>query len=50
VPADLADRVDDQLADLLSHRDELFVVEALQVGRAVDLVDELGGHVVRVRM
>ena len=51
VAADLADRVDDQLADLLRHLDELVVVEALQVGRAVDLVDELGGgHVVRVRM
>jgi hypothetical protein len=50
VPADFADRVDDQLAHLLGHLDELVVVEALQVGRAVDLVDEVLGHVVRVRM
>jgi hypothetical protein len=51
VAADLADRLDDQLAYLLRHLDQLVVVEALQVGRAVDLVDELGGgHVVRVRM
>ena len=50
VTADLADRVDDQLANLLRHLHELVVVEPLQVRRAVDLVDELGGHVVRVRM
>ena len=42
VAADLADRVDDQLADLLRDLLELVVVEALQVGRAVDLVEELG--------
>jgi hypothetical protein len=51
VPADLADRLDDQLAHLLCHLDELVVVEPLEVGRAVDSVDELrGGHVVRIRM
>ncbi len=49
VTADLADRVDDQLADLLGDLLELIVVEAPQVGRSVDLIDELG-HVVRVRM
>ena len=49
VAADLADRVDDQLADLLRDLRELLVVEALQVGRAVDFVEEVG-HVVRVRM
>jgi hypothetical protein len=49
VAADLADRVDDQLADLLRHLGELLVAEALQVRRAVDVVEELG-HVVRVRM
>jgi hypothetical protein len=49
VAADLADRVDDQLADLLRHLGELLVVEALQVRRAVDVVEELG-HVVRMRM
>ena len=39
VAADLADRVDDQLADLLGHLLELVVVERLEVGGAVDLVD-----------
>ena len=51
VAADLADRLDDQLAYLLRYLDQLLVVQALQVGRAFDSVDELGGgHVVRVRM
>ena len=39
VPADLADRVDDQLADLLGHLLELIVVETLEVVGAVDLVE-----------
>jgi hypothetical protein len=49
VPADLADRVDDQLADLLSDLLQSVVVETLEVGRSVDLVEKVG-HVVRVRM
>ena len=36
VAADLADHVDDQLADLLGDLLQLLVVEALEVGRAVD--------------
>ena len=40
VAADLADRVDDQLADLLGELLELGVVEALEVLRAVDAVEE----------
>jgi hypothetical protein len=49
VTADLADRVDNQLADLLSDLLELVVVELLEVRRSVDLIEKLG-HVVRVRM
>ena len=41
VAADLADRVDDQLADLLGDLLQLVVVELLQVGRSVDLVESL---------
>ena len=57
VPADLADRVDDQLAHLLRQLLELLVRETVQVGRPVDLVEEarplvavLGAHLCRVRM
>ena len=49
VAADLADRVDDQLAHLLGDLLELVVVEALEVGGTVDVVEQLG-HAVRVRM
>ena len=40
VAADLADRVDDQLAGLLRDLLELRVVEPVQVGRRIDLVEE----------
>ena len=49
VATDLADRVDDQLADLLRDLLKLLVGEALEVGGAVDVVEELA-HVVRVSM
>jgi len=38
VAADLADRVDDQLAHLLRDLLELVVAQGVQVGRAVDLL------------
>src|SRR5206468_3362399 len=50
VPADLAHRVDDVLADLLGHLHELLVGELVEVLRAVDAVEETGGHDVRVAM
>ena len=40
VAADLADRVDQQLADLLGDLDELVLGEGVQVLRAVDAVEE----------
>ena len=40
--ADLADRVDDVGAHLLRHLLQLSVVEAVQVGRAVDAVEQVG--------
>ena len=40
VAADLADRVDDQLAHLLCDLLELLVRELLQVGRGVDRVEQ----------
>ncbi len=49
VAADLADRVDDQLAHLLGHLGELCVVEALEVRGAVDVVEQ-SGHFSLVRM
>jgi hypothetical protein len=39
VPPDFADRVDDQLMDLLGYLLELFLVELAQVVRTVDLVE-----------
>ncbi len=42
VAADLADRVDDQLTGLLRELLQLLVVEALQVGRPIDPVEEVG--------
>jgi hypothetical protein len=48
VPADLADRVDDQLADLLRDVLELGIRELVQVPRTVDLVEE--AHVRLVSM
>src|SRR5947209_12857726 len=50
VAADLADGVDDVLAHLLGDARELLVVEAVQVLRAVDGVQEAGAHDVRVAM
>ena len=41
VAADLADHVDDQLADLLGHGLKLAVIQALEVLRAVDSVQQL---------
>jgi hypothetical protein len=38
--ADLADRVDDVLADLLGELGELSVVQRVQVGGAVDSVEQ----------
>ena len=38
VPADLANRLDDLLADLLGHLGELLVIETLQIVGAVDVV------------
>ena len=49
VTADLADRVDDQLADLLGHLLKLLLLELLEVGGAIDRVEQLG-HSWRVRM
>ena len=40
VPADLADRVDQQLADLLGDLLQLVLGEPVQVLRAVDAVEE----------
>ena len=40
VPADLTDRVDDVLADLLSDLRQLFLAEGVQVLRALDAVEE----------
>ena len=52
VPADLADRLDDQPAYLLGDLHQLVIRQALEVGGAVDAVDEavgaLGCHDVRV--
>jgi hypothetical protein len=49
--ADLADRLDDQLAHLLRDLLQLVIAETLEVAGAVDSVEKpLGGHVVRVRM
>ena len=42
VPADLADRVDDVLADLLGDLGELVLVERVEVLRAVDAVEDRG--------
>ena len=44
VPADLADRVDDVLAKLPRDLVELVVAERMKVLRAVDPVQEAGGH------
>jgi hypothetical protein len=49
VPADLADRLDDQLADLLRDLLELAVVEPVEVSGPVNAVEMLC-HAVRVRM
>ena len=38
--ADLADRIDDVLADLLGELGELSVVQRVQVGGAVDSVEQ----------
>ena len=50
VAADLAHGVDDVLAHLLGDADELLLGQAVQVLRAVDPVQEAGGHEVRVAM
>jgi hypothetical protein len=42
VPADLADRVDDVLAHLLGHLDELVLGEVVEVLRAVDAIEDAG--------
>jgi len=42
VPADLADRLDDQLPDASGDLDQLVVGEVVQVGGAVDAVQEWG--------
>jgi hypothetical protein len=47
VPADLADRVDQQLPDLLGDLDQLVLGQAVEVLRAVDRVQE-SGHEGRV--
>ncbi len=48
VPADLADRVDDQLAHLLRYLLELVVIQLVQVLGLVDVVEK--AHVSLVRM
>ena len=49
VPADLADRVDQELADLLRDLLQLVLGEPVEVLRAVDAGKDRGrGHVVRV--
>jgi hypothetical protein len=49
MPADLADRVDDVLADLLRDLGELVLVERVEVLRGVDAVED-AGHELRVAM
>jgi hypothetical protein len=48
VPADLAHRVDEQLAHLLGDLRQLGVAQVVEVLGAVDAVEEAGGHELRV--
>ena len=48
MPADLADRVDQQLAHLLRDLLQLVLGEAVEVLGRVDAVEEVVGHDVRV--